>query len=89
MTPGRAEPQMTDSAALATLREVIATLAPLERRAGSTGEQQAAQWIAQRLGAAGCEAQVEEECFLDGYAHVIGSLAGAGAIAGLSALVMP
>ena len=40
----------------ATLREVIEALAPLERRAGSEGERRAAEWIAQRLQAAGCPA---------------------------------
>ncbi len=72
--------------ALPTLTEVVEALAPLERRAGSAGEQQAAQWIAERLRATGCEAQVEEEQFLDGYAKVIGTLAAAGAIAGTAAL---
>jgi hypothetical protein len=33
-------------AALPTLREVVEALAPLERRAGSAGEQQAAHWSA-------------------------------------------
>ncbi len=70
----------------AVLREVIEALAPLERRAGSPGEQQAAAWIAARLAAAGCEAQIDEEQFLDGYAKVIGSLAAAGAVAGVAAL---
>jgi len=78
-----------DAAALATLREVIATLAPLERGAGSDGEQQAAQWIARRLSDAGCEAGVEPEQFRDGYARVIGSLAAAGLFAGVSALAAP
>jgi Zn-dependent M28 family amino/carboxypeptidase len=70
----------------ATLREVIGALAPLERRAGSPGEQQAARWLSERLAAAGCEAQVEEEQFLRGYARVIGPLAAAGAVAGAAAL---
>ncbi len=70
----------------ATLREVIEALAPLERRAGSPGEEQAAGWLAQRLARAGCEAQVEEEQFFDGYARVIGPLAAAGALAGAAAL---
>jgi Zn-dependent M28 family amino/carboxypeptidase len=72
--------------ALPTLREVVEALAPLERRAGSAGEEQAAQWIAQRLQAAGCDARVEEEPFLDGYAKVIGTLAAAGALAGVAGL---
>ena len=81
MTPGREAEQ--------TLREVIDALAPIERGAGSSGEHQAATWIAQRLRAAGCDAQVEEEQFLDGYARVIGSLAGASALAGMTSLVAP
>ena len=71
----------------ATLEEVIAALAPLERRAGSPGEQQAAQWLCDRLHAAGCPAEIEPEKFLDGYARVIAPLAGASAIAGATALV--
>ena len=70
----------------ATVREVIAALAPLERRAGSPGEEQAARWLSERLEHAGCDARIEEEQFLDGYARVIGSLAAAGALAGVAAL---
>lgn len=70
----------------ATLREVIDELAPLERRAGSAGEERAARWIAQRLKEAGCEAKIDEELFHDGYAKVIGTLASAGAVAGAAAL---
>jgi hypothetical protein len=72
--------------ALPTLRGVVEALAPLERRAGSAGEEQAARWIAERLRGAGCETEVEEEQFLDGYAKVIGTLAAAGAVAGAAAL---
>ncbi|HEY2319867.1 MAG TPA: M28 family peptidase [Solirubrobacteraceae bacterium] len=70
----------------ATLREVVETLAPLERRAGSEGERQAAQWIAQRLRAAGCEAEVQEEAFRDGYARVMSALSIASGVAGVAAL---
>jgi hypothetical protein len=69
-----------------TLREVVETLAPLERRAGSEGERQAAQWIAQRLRAAGCEAEVQEEAFRDGYARVMSALSIASGVAGVAAL---
>jgi hypothetical protein len=69
-----------------TLREVIAELAPIERRAGEPGEQQAADWIAQRLRDAGARATVEDAAFREGYAKVIRNLAGAGAVAGLGAL---
>lgn len=67
------------------LREVIEALAPLERLAGSEGEREAAEWIAERLRVAGAEATIDEERFDDGYAGMIGGLAaiaaGAGAVA--------
>jgi Zn-dependent M28 family amino/carboxypeptidase len=68
------------------VREVIDALAPLPRLAGSPGEQQAARWLLERLRQAGCEAEIDEVQFLDGYARVIGSLAAAGALAGALAL---
>ena len=74
------------AAAPDTLREVVEALAPLERRAGSDGELQAARWLAQRLERAGAEVQIEEEQFHDGYARVIGTLTAAGALAGVAAL---
>jgi hypothetical protein len=70
----------------ATLREVIEALAPLERRAGSEDERRAADWIAQRLRSAGCDAGVEEEQFRDGYARVMSSLSIASGLAGVAAL---
>jgi Peptidase family M28 len=70
-----------------TLREVVEALAPLERGAGSRGERQAAEWLAARLTAAGCPAEVEPVQFLDGYAHLMSTLTGAGAVAGLAALL--
>ena len=73
-------------AAEVTLREVVETLAPLERRAGSDGERQAAEWIAQRLRATGCEAAVEEEQFHDGYARVMSTLSITSGLAGAAAL---
>ena len=72
-----------------TLREVVEALAPLDRRAGSDGEQHAARWIAERLATAGCEVQVDEEQFHDGYAKVIGALAAIGAAAGLASQAKP
>lgn len=69
----------------ATLREVIETLAPIERPAGSEGERQAADWIADRLTAAGAPAQVEEAKFRGDFAGVIGALAAVGAAAGIAA----
>jgi hypothetical protein len=70
----------------ATLREVIETLAPLERRAGSEGERRAADWIAQRLRAAGCAAEVQEEQFREGYARVMSTLSMTSGLAGAAAL---
>jgi hypothetical protein len=69
-----------------TLREVVEALAPLERRAGSPAEEQAARWIAARLADAGCVVAVDEEQFLDGYARLSASLAAAGAVAGVAGL---
>jgi hypothetical protein len=65
---------------------VVEALAPLDRRAGSHGEEQAARWIAERLTQAGCETEIDEEQFLDGYARPIGMLAAGSALAGLAAL---
>ncbi|MDX6667517.1 MAG: hypothetical protein QOK04_897, partial [Solirubrobacteraceae bacterium] len=67
----------------ATLREVIEHLAPIERRAGSEGEREAAEWIAQRLTAAGAPARVEEERYMAGYPHLTARLAALGTAAGL------
>jgi hypothetical protein len=68
------------------LAEVIERLAPLERRAGSEGEAQAAEWLAERLRDAGSDARVEDAEFHDGYAKPIGALAAVTAVAGLVAL---
>lgn len=68
------------------LGEVIETLAALERRAGSPGELEAAEWLVARLREAGCRTNLEEEVYLEGYAKPIGSLAAAGAVAGVAAL---
>ncbi|MBV8952610.1 MAG: M28 family peptidase [Solirubrobacterales bacterium] len=69
-----------------TLREVIEALALLERRAGSPGEEQAARWIAERLARTGCEVEVDEERFHDGYARVLGTLSASATLAGVAAL---
>lgn len=65
-----------------TLREVIDALAPLERAAGSEDERQAAHWIADRLNAAGAEAEVETAKFRGDWAGLIATLAGAAAVGG-------
>ncbi len=69
----------------ATLREVIETLAPIERAAGSYGERRAAHWIADRLTAAGAPARIEEAEFRGDFAGVVGALAAAGSLAGVAA----
>jgi hypothetical protein len=75
-----------DESPLTTLREVVEALAPLERGPGSPGEAQAAEWIAERLRAAGLEADVELETFLDGYAKPMRDMAAAAALGGLLGL---
>lgn len=67
------------------LREVVEELAPLERGAGSPGEQLAARRLCERLERAGCAARVEEELYDDGYARLHAGLAALGAIAGVMA----
>jgi hypothetical protein len=69
-----------------TLREVVETLAPLSRRAGSPDERRAADWIAERLQAVGVPAEIEEELFDDGYAKELLPLGSAGLVAALLAL---
>ncbi len=68
-----------------TLREVIEALAPIERAAGSEGERQAAEWIADRLTAAGAPARVETAKFRGDFAGVNASLAALGAASGVLA----
>ena len=72
-----------------TFREVVETLALLERGAGSPGEAEAAQWIAARLTQAGCEVEIDDVQFLDGYAKLMETLCAAGVAAGLAALIKP
>jgi len=70
----------------ATLREVVAALAPLERGAGSRGETEAADWLAARLRAAGAPARVEAVRFHDGFARLMLPLGAIGTVAGLVSL---
>jgi len=61
--PGPAAPDRAATSAIeTTLREVVETLAPLERPPCSPGERAAAEWLRERLGAvAGVEVQLEDE----------------------------
>jgi Zn-dependent M28 family amino/carboxypeptidase len=68
-----------------TLKGVVESLAPLERRAGSEEERQAAEWLADRLESASAPASIDEEWFYDGYAKQLLPLGMAGGIAGLLA----
>ncbi len=86
----RSDRRADNAAAIDSIfREVIEALAPLSRQAGSPGEHDAAQWLARRLRAAGCEVQIDEEQFHDGYAQVIGALAAIASVAGGAALARP
>jgi Zn-dependent M28 family amino/carboxypeptidase len=73
---------------LATMREVVETLAPIERAAGEPGEQEAARWIVERLDAAGGQnARIEEEQYFDGYPRLHVKLSAIGVAAGLAGLI--
>jgi hypothetical protein len=68
------------------LREVVETLAPLERRAGSPGETQAAEWLCERLVRAGAPARVEQVKFRNGYAGLLLPLGASATAAGALAI---
>jgi hypothetical protein len=54
--------RLDDPALVALQREVVETLAPLERTPCSQGEREAAQWLAKRFGAVeGVEVELEDE----------------------------
>jgi Zn-dependent M28 family amino/carboxypeptidase len=72
----------------ATMRDVVETLAPIERAAGEPGERQAAAWIVERLNAAGArDARIEEETFYGGYPRLHARLSGVGVAAALAGLM--
>ena len=69
------------------LRATVEALAAIpDRGPCSEGERQAAEWIAERLGALGLEARVEEERAFDNYAKPMAALAGIAAAGGALAL---
>ncbi|WP_211699119.1 M28 family peptidase [Mycobacterium spongiae] len=73
---------------LATLRDVVETLAPIERVAGAPGELEAASWIVERLRSAGAHnARIEEEEYFDGYPRLQVKLSAIGVAAGMAGLV--
>nr|WP_234815517.1 hypothetical protein [Mycobacterium tuberculosis] len=73
---------------LAAMREVVETLAPIERAAGEPGEHKAAEWIVERLRTAGAQdARIEEEQYLDGYPRLHLKLSVIGVAAGVAGLL--
>lgn len=74
-----------DAALRAELEGVVRHLASFERASASEGERRAAEWIAHRLTALGCEARVEQERAHGTYWWPMGllcALAGAAALTG-------
>ncbi|HTR72218.1 MAG TPA: M28 family peptidase, partial [Solirubrobacteraceae bacterium] len=81
MSPAKIEP---------TLREVVETLAPLERTPCSPGERAAAEWLQERLAAvAGVEAELEDEPSWGTFPPTAVGLGLAGALAALLGLRSP
>ncbi|MGH2952958.1 MAG: M28 family peptidase [Solirubrobacterales bacterium] len=68
------------------LRAQVGELAAIERETASTGEREAAEWVAARLADVGAEARLEEEASNGGYWWPLGLAAGAGLVAGIAAL---
>jgi len=71
---------------VATMRDLVATLARLERRAGSPEERRAAELLAAELREAGASARVEDAPFRDGYARLMLPLGTAATLSGVAAL---
>jgi hypothetical protein len=69
----------------ATLREVIARLAPIPRLPTSDGEREAAELLAEMLRLRGCETRIEDEPAYRSYAWPIGVLCALGAVSALVA----
>jgi len=73
---------------LATMRDVVETLAPIERAAGEPGEHEAAKWIVERLRTAGAHnPHLEEEQFYDGYPRLHAKLSAVGIAAAVAGLL--
>jgi hypothetical protein len=78
-----AAPPAVDEAAL---REVIETLAAMERPSASAGEGRAARWIAERLGSLGCDVEIDREMAYGDFWRALCALSATGAVAGVAAL---
>ncbi|MEA2457496.1 MAG: hypothetical protein QOC95_468 [Thermoleophilaceae bacterium] len=70
-------------------REVIETLAAIERPSASAGEARAAQWIADRLRSHGCDVDVDDEPAYGDFWRALCALSATGAVAGVAALRGP
>jgi hypothetical protein len=68
----------------ALIERVVRELAAIERPSASEGERRAAEWLAEELGEAGCEARVEEERAHGGYWWPLGILNAASALVALA-----
>jgi peptidase M28-like protein len=85
--PNRGRPISAQSAARrqaasAELRDVIETLAAVERPSVSEGEARAARWIAERLESLGCDVEIDEETAYGHFWRPLFALTLAGALAG-------
>ena len=69
-----------------SLRSTVERLAAIERPPCSTGERDAAEWIAERLREAGCPARVELEPVHGSFYGPLGALAAIGVAGGLAVL---
>ncbi|MEA2126092.1 MAG: hypothetical protein QOI80_2874, partial [Solirubrobacteraceae bacterium] len=69
---------------LAELREIVGTLAAIERPSASPGEREAAEWIRARFEALGLPARVEAERAHGTYWWPLGLCAAAGVVAARS-----
>ncbi len=66
------------------LREIVGTLASMERGSATEGERRAAEWIRDRFAASGLEARIEPEPAHGTYWWPLGLCSAVGALAGLS-----
>lgn len=68
----------------ARLREIVSTLAAMERGSASDGERRAAEWIRERFAAAGLDARIEPEPAHGTYWWPLGLCSAVATLAGLS-----
>lgn len=71
---------------ITTLQEVVYRLAPIERGAGSPGEAESAQWLAERMRETGADVTVEHARYQPGFAPLIGASTAFATILGILSL---